>query len=496
MDELLQGLLSPTQMEQTQRNAQIQGLMALGNALMQAGAPGRQRVSTLQGLGMAAPAYAQGRQQAFDQTLQDILRRTQVQDLLAKRREEEQRKARMQQIQSLTPALYQERMGQVPTTIPTETYEDVQTTTEGVVGLQLDPERLRRIGMIGQEGMDYASKVAQFESSLQPKFKIEKRKTASGSEELVKIFDNGDVEVLGKGVSDIKPIAFDDQTLGYISLRFPSQRYEDLSPDQKREVLSFQNAPNDKDAAAAVAESRKVAFETGQSIPVPKSRSDYLREISAGVKPSTPASPTEPAKAPSVPASVASKPIGPKEVPLIESSGVSPKQKQELLLVKPKQVGAVEAVVNTNRRMQQTIRDILNNPGFEDSFGIGGSVISSIPGTDAARVKALLEQLGGTLFIDAITAMRNASATGAAVGSVTEREGDKLQSSQAALKQAQKASDARKELERLLGILEFQEKGVVNAFERTYGAGEFRLMEQAPTAPPPGRKPLSNIFGG
>ena len=487
------GLLTPADEQRAREQSVYASLGGLAQALM---APRQRGQSALAQFGQAALQGYQAGEQSFDQTLQSILRRTQLEDLLAKRKEQDAARKRQAQIQQLIPNLYRERMGQVPMTIPTETYEDVRTTTEGVVGQQLDLNRLRQIGMLGQQGMEYASKVAQFESSLQPKFKIEKRKTTSGAEELVKIFDNGDVEVLGKGVSDIKPIAFDDQTLGYISLRFPGQRYEDLSPDQKREVLSFQNAPNDKDAAAAVAESRKVAFETGQSIPVPKSRSDYLREVSAGVKPSTPASPTEPVKTPSIPASVASKPIGPKEVPLIESSGVSPKQKQELLLAKPKQVGAVEAVVNTNRRMQQTIKDILNNPGFEDSFGIGGSVISSIPGTDAARVKALLEQLGGTLFIDAITAMRNASTTGAAVGSVTEREGDKLQSSQAALKQAQKASDARKELERLLGILEFQEKGVVNAFERTYGAGEFRLMEQAPAAPPPGRKPLSNIFGG
>lgn len=169
MDEIIQGLLSPEQYQQTRERANIQGLMNLGQALIQAGqGGGGRRVSTLAGLGMAAPAYAQGRQQAFDQTLQDILRRTQVQDLLAKRREEEQRKARMQQIQSLTPALYRERMGQVPTTIPTETYEDVQTTTEGVVGLQLDPERLRQLAMLGPEGRSAALEALQFEKAMAP----------------------------------------------------------------------------------------------------------------------------------------------------------------------------------------------------------------------------------------------------------------------------------------------------------------------------------------
>jgi hypothetical protein len=496
MDELLQGLLGPERYERTSQQANLQGLMNLGQSLIRAGQGGQGgRVSTLAGLGMAAPAYMQGRQQAFDQTLQDILRQTQVQDLLRQRQEQEMAKRRQAQVQQMIPSLYRERMGQVPTTIPTETYEDVQTTVPGVVGVQLDPERLRMLGMLGPEGMQAATQLSQFQKALQPGFKIEKRKTVSGAEELVKIYDDGTVETIGKGVSDIKPISFDDQTQAYIKFRF-AKPFEQLNASEMREVIAFQNAPNAKDAAAAVAESQRVRFETGQGIPVPKSRDDFLREAQAGVKPSVPASPTEPPKLPTVPPSVSTKPIGPKEAPLIESSAVSPKQKQELTLAKPKQMSAVESVVNTSRRMQQTINEILKNPGFNDAFGLSGTVISSIPGTDAARVKSQLEQLSGNLFIDAITAMRNASATGAAVGSVTEKEGDKLQSSQAALKQAQKPADVRKELQKLLEMLKFQEQGVVNAFNRTYGAGEFNLMQPSPPEPPAGRKPLGDIFGG
>lgn len=495
MEELLKGLLSPAQMEQTQSNARIQGLMALGNALMQAGAPRGQRTSTLQGLGMAAPAYMQGRQQAFDQTLQDILRQTQIQDLLRQRQEQEAARTRIKQVQELAKKAFIPTMGEAQATIPTETYENVQTTVPVVTGMQINRELLPAFAALGQEGMQYATQLAQFQKVLQPGFKIEKRKAASGAEELVKIYDDGTVETIGKGVSDIKPITFDDPTQGYISLRF-GKPYEQLSPSEKQEVIAFQNAPNAKDIADVVAQAARLKFETGQVIPVPRSREDFLRAAQAGVKPSVPASPTEPPKLPTVPASVATKPIGPKEAPLIESVAIPEKMKQEMALAKPKQMAAVESVVNTSRRMQQTINEILNNPGFNDAFGLSGTIISSIPGTDAARVKALLEQLGGTLFIDAITAMRNASPTGGAVGAVTEKEGDKLQSSQAALKQAQKPADVRKELQKLLEMLKFQEQGVVNAFNRTYGAGEFNLMQPKAPEPPAGRKPLGDIFGG
>ena len=174
------GLLSPEQRQRTEQEARTQGLLSLGNALMQAGRG--QRVSTLQGLGMAAPAYMQGQQQVFDQTLQSILRRTQLQDLLRQRQEQDAARQRQAQIQKLIPNLYRERMGQVPTTIPTETYEDVQTTTEGVVGREIDPERLRELGMIGPEGRAAALDALKFEQAMTPEMKTV---TAKPGEQIV-----------------------------------------------------------------------------------------------------------------------------------------------------------------------------------------------------------------------------------------------------------------------------------------------------------------------
>ncbi len=168
MDEILQGLLGPERYERTSQEANLQGLMNLGQALIRAGqGGGGRRVSTLAGLGMAAPAYMQGRQQAFDQTLQDILRQTQVQDLLRQRQEQAAAKARQAQVQQMIPSLYRERMGQVPATIPTETYEDVQTTVPGVVGMEIDPVALRSLSVLGPEGRAAALEAMQFEKAMQ-----------------------------------------------------------------------------------------------------------------------------------------------------------------------------------------------------------------------------------------------------------------------------------------------------------------------------------------
>ena len=145
--------------------------------------------------------------------------------------------------------------------------------------------------------------------------------------------------------------------------------------------------------------------------------------------------------------------------------------------------------------MLSVIDEILKNPGLDDAFGPGGKLMSQLGlFPNAARIGSLLERLGGNLFIEAITAMRAASATGAAVGNATEKEGDKLQSSRAAIQQIQSAEDARRELEALRDTLMFQQDLVKNAYERTYGKGSFvqRPTQKAPEQ----RKPLEQIFKG
>ena len=172
MDELLQGLLGPERYERTSQQANLQGLMNLGQALIRAGQGGQGgRVSTLAGLGMAAPAYMQGRQQAFDQTLQDILRQTQVQDLLRQRQEQKAARARQQKVQELLPNLYQQTTQKVGPVIPTETGEDFQSTQ---TSYRLDPERLRMLGMLGPEGMQTATQLSQFEKLMRPETKVYK----------------------------------------------------------------------------------------------------------------------------------------------------------------------------------------------------------------------------------------------------------------------------------------------------------------------------------
>jgi len=440
MDGLL-SFLTPEQQALAQRQAQTQGLIGLGSALLQAsqGQPGQRRPTLGMALAQAAPVGMQAYQGGMDQILRDIMLSEQIKESRAK--------------------------------------------------------------------------------ASQPKFMT--IKTPDGGERLVQISAAGTVSpVTIPGLGGTSP-KFDPVTSAFLSFKYPDKSFSELNPEQQREIIEFSNAPDATKAAELDRESKKAKFETGQDVAVPRSRSQFLNP--PAVVPSAPAPSAAPvsvapvsdssvqrlsavpvsldmttqagqAAALKIPADVAAKPLGEKEKPLIESQSISPKMKQELEIARPKQMQAVEYVLETNTQMLSVIDELLANKGFDDAFGFTGETISKIPGTNAARVRALLERLGGNLFIEAITAMRAASATGAAVGNATEKEGDKLQGSRAALMQAQKAEDARKELETLRDTLRFQQNLVTNAYERTYGRGTF--VQREPKKAPEQRKSLESIFGG
>jgi hypothetical protein len=393
-------------------------------------------------------------------------------------------------------------------------------------------QALGQIGLAGIEGyessMDRTLKEMlinqQLKASAQPKLMT--IKTPDGGEALIQVPQGKTpsrvvIPGLGGGASP----KFDPTTSAFFKFRYPGKSYSELTPDQQREIIQFSNAPDDTKIAELRRESEKALFETGVRVPVPRGRSDLLTPPAPAVTPAAPISSAPVISSPvaalddismkrvsavpvsqditpksaqasalKIPANLLNKPLGANEKPLVESAAITPKAKQELFLAQPKQTQAVEYVLETNSQMQSVIDELLSNKGFDDAFGFLGETISKIPDTDAARVRALLERLGGNLFIEAITAMRSASATGAAVGNATEKEGDKLQGSRAALMQAQKAEDARKELEALRETLRFQQGLVTNAYERTYGRGSF--IQREPKKAPEQRKPLGSIFGG
>jgi hypothetical protein len=109
------GLLDPTGALRQRATGQARGnaLTALGLGLLRAsrGQPGQGRPSTAQAFGEAGPGALQAYQQTFDKTLADALKGLQVQDVLAKRADEE----RIRQAQRT----FQDRIAAATTMQPT-----------------------------------------------------------------------------------------------------------------------------------------------------------------------------------------------------------------------------------------------------------------------------------------------------------------------------------------------------------------------------------------
>lgn len=140
------GLLSPAQQQAAEQRAQNALLTNLGFALLQSsrGQPGQRKPSIGQVIGQAGPVGLQAYQQSFDKTLADTLKGIQIQDLMAKRADDERmRKAR---------ELFESRITGATT---------MQPTRQGVLDTQsnIDPALLE--GMSAQQVIGMAPKTQQ-----------------------------------------------------------------------------------------------------------------------------------------------------------------------------------------------------------------------------------------------------------------------------------------------------------------------------------------------
>lgn len=445
MDETLQsllggglppGLLTPQQETAAEQRARNAGLLNLAFGMLQAsrGAPGQRAPSLGQVIGAAGPAGVQAYQQSFDQTLQNLLKGLQVRS------------------------------------------------------------------MVSEMGA--------------PKYMT--IKTPSGGEQIIQIPRGGGtptpVQIPGLDMSG-KPIPFDDQTQAFIRRAF-NKPFEQLTADQQSQVIAFAQAPDERQAAelrAKIAEAMRDQPQTFQ-IPMPKTRTEILNDVLKGitgpqVSPATTpqVSPVTPPTAPrvgpvsqvapeavttagevgpapamvrtsgpiaTIPASAANQPLARNETPLINNLNITPKQKTELEVARPQAFTSVESALNITRQIRNSINQLLEDKNFNLAFGFGGETVSQYY-TPAANIRAKLDQIKNQLFVEGITAMRNASPTGAGVGSVTQQEGTRFENLRGALVQFQSADQAKAELQRIEKELADSERRLQNGFNRVYGSTTF-----------------------
>lgn len=500
MADFFSGLLGIGDEQDPIAAAQRAGMLGIASGLLGAGGPSLMPTS----LGAALGTSIMGGRQVAQQSLSDSMTRLQQQQ---KMREQMELKAAL-------PGIFVDgkpdfgKLQQLVVRFPEMggKIADALQKSAGPETMQVD------VGNEIQIRTKQGDIVARIPKGVAPQ--AAQRETFSYDKDLGMFVGNlGSVKAAvgpdGQPLSPKSQINLDAPTVAFMTSKFGTTDFSKLTPDQQTAVQMFKNAPNAKDAEDLRIKSQQLADELGIPAPPIYTREQLLTmgpEIlktqgqggTGGTTTGTTTSGTTTGgqTAPKIDPNVAVTPLNPNEVPLVQSAALPPKTKRELEVARPQTMGAVEYVVNTNRQMRGVIDQLLDpsNTGLNDAFGLGGKLRSAIPGSPAADALAKLEQLGGNLFTEAITAMRNASKTGAAVGSATEREGDKLQNSRAALQQFQSADAARKELQRLRKQLEDAEEGVVNAYNRTYGQSSFRFTAPTTVGPKPGSKSLTDIF--
>lgn len=167
------------------------------------------------------------------------------------------------------------------------------------------------------------------------------------------------------------------------------------------------------------------------------------------------------------------------KTPATAIEGLSPKDIQKREAVLPQARQAVKTVGNTMSVIGETVDRLLANP--DGLNGITGTIYGRTPAfTDAANTaNADLEQLKNLAFVQGLTELRAASKTGAGVGNVSNREGERFENLKASLDRRQSKTDLENALRRLKEQANFTTQTMQEAFDETY---KYKQTAPAPAA--------------
>jgi hypothetical protein len=154
--------------------------------------------------------------------------------------------------------------------------------------------------------------------------------------------------------------------------------------------------------------------------------------------------------------------------PASAMEGLSPKDIQKREAAYPVAKQSTTTVSATMNQIDATVKRLLENE--KGLNGITGLVYGNTPAlTDAARrASADLKQLKNLAFVQGLTELRAASSTGAAVGNVTNKEGDRFENLKASLETSQSFDDLKASLTRLQSQARATRDTVKQTFEDTY----------------------------
>lgn len=521
-----QGLLGEEQTAALQKQANLQGLLSTAAALAQGmSAQGPRRSAAQNILGSLAAGFgATG--QAYQQGLQQFGQQQQLQSQITRTKSIAEAKAKypdIAQLADIDPAKFVEVVSQRELLKPiTEAYNIPVGATSGAAAgtpieqlnqqkdylMRVNANLLRnptkeanaelksnlesiksldeQINRLAISGFDFAA----LKNSVPEQLK-------GNVDQLRQLASTGAIsgENLRAGIESIQKesAAYQNQNLfsneaakDYARSQFGTADITKLTPNQRNNVLAYVNAPSDKDAAAIANDGVRLRFETGISGASPKSRSEFLGRQVPAVQPAAGAAKAGqvPSVVAEVPAATPAKATETKEfVPLVErpDSVVPLKRKQELIAAQPTAIQISNYGLQQVADQKKAAEELLSNPAYIKALTQKGllqgglsAALANRPGTDTYEAANLLKNLQTRAFVTEINGMRQASKTGGAVGSVTEKEMEALSNIGAVLKIGMSEDQLRKQLKKYIDRADNSVKNIKDDYSRTYRyAGEF-----------------------
>ena len=210
------------------------------------------------------------------------------------------------------------------------------------------------------------------------------------------------------------------------------------------------------------------------------------RKIGSGPR-FQPTAPEKPPKLPNPKAGYRYKPDGSGEQEPIPGGPVA----VQLNATKADASKNVNLAVQSIDALELALSDLEKDPGLSR---ITGSVFGRTPNltNEATGAQTKLESIKSQTFVAALQAMRQASKTGGAVGNVTEKEGDKLENSLAALGQAQGTADFKNQLIIMRQRLKASKDAMRRAYKEQFGEDAPSTQVREPEVPTDGSTVFSD----
>ena len=303
----------------------------------------------------------------------------------------------------------------------------------------------------------------------------------------------------------------------YAQMKYGTMDQTKLTPDQMKDIIRFQNAPDAAKQAEIAREATKLQAEFGVSAPVPAGRGEFVgrggvrqQVVVPEVAPASRAAPA-PRVAPSdqvapTTAPVAAPETAPQAAPeykfvpksisdkalINQPSNVLPLVKrQELLQAQPATESLVRYTLRNVVDARNSAQALLDNPKYLEALSRrtaplrSGTVLGVTVDPETLAANELLQNLLTRSFVTSLQQMRTASPTGGAVGNVAVAEMEALSKIQASMKLGMSKDELIRQLKQYINVSEKSIKDLPNEYARTYSyKGEFDDILEGNVIPP------------